>query len=139
MASSVVLVALGAAWCHSVSSFVQTAFLAHVHCNVLLVRFKASGLQHTINIGTPRNSPDILLSPQSCRPSGHGSAGQYFHALQQVIDGVDAGVHQLKALDVYVGGCWAGQFGLLGLLPSGEGWDHLSQLRGTSSPIRGMT
>ena len=47
--SSFVPVALGAVSCHAVYPFVQTALLANVHCNELLVWFKASGFWYTIN------------------------------------------------------------------------------------------
>ena len=34
---------------------------------------------------------------------------QYFHVLQQLIDGVDVGVGQLKALDLGLGDSWVSQ------------------------------
>ena len=42
---------LGAAVCHTVSPFAQTALLVNVHCNESLVWFKASGFCYTISAG----------------------------------------------------------------------------------------
>lgn len=51
---------------------------------------------------------------------------QSLHALHH---GVDVGVCQLKALDVFLGDC-CGLIGLLGPLLSGEGWGLISHARG---------
>lgn len=49
---------------------------------------------------------------------------------QQVTDGIDFGVCQIKALDVCLGGSQAGQSGLLVTPPSSEGRDSSLMLRG---------
>lgn len=55
---------------------------------------------------------------------------QSLHMLLQIIDRVDFGVCQLKALDVCLGGSIVGLTRSLGPSPSGEGWSQLSRTRG---------
>lgn len=53
--------------------------------------------------------------------------------LQQLIDWVDVGVCLLQTLDVCLGGSRVGKSGLLGPIPSGEGWNQLFQMQGQIS------
>ena len=84
------------------SILVNTFLLANVHCNELLVCFEADGFCYAVYTGF---SQDFLLDSlfdALC----HGDAAaldlqnQPFHPLQQIIDVVDVGVDQLKALDL---------------------------------------
>ena len=87
--------ALGAAVCHTVDPLVQTIFLANAHCNELLVWFRASGFWYTINTGPSLKLLLVALShgdPVTVVPQD-----QSLHVLQQITDGVDVGVSQVKA------------------------------------------
>lgn len=65
--------------CHSVSHsvpFVHSSVLANVHCNKLLVCFKASRFCYTINTESlPGLFLDVLLLPISWRSCSFGSLG----------------------------------------------------------------
>jgi len=83
--------------------------LANVCCNKSLVWFKASGFCYTINTGSSLGPlSHILFLPCIIEILQFWSAGT-FHALQQLIDRVDVGVGQLKALDLGLVGSWVGQ------------------------------
>jgi hypothetical protein len=87
---------------------IHRPLLANVHCSEALAWLEASGFCYTINTGSsPGLLSDILLLPcvmeslqlWFCR------AGPF----QQVTDGVDLRVGQLKAPDLGLGGGWVGQ------------------------------
>lgn len=101
--SPFILVALAAAVHHTVNPFVQTASFANVRCNESLDWVEASGFWYTINTGSsPRILSNSLLLPCVLICCSCGSAG--LHVLQQFMDGVDAGLGQLKAQNVGLGG-----------------------------------
>lgn len=91
--------------CQAGDPFVQTDLLANAHCTGLLVCVKASLTSGTISIREPYQNS---LGYPGVAPS-HGEhaplvpQGQYLHALQQVMDGVDVGVDLLETLDVGLG------------------------------------
>lgn len=76
--------------CHIVYPFVPSARLATVHCSESLIWFKASGFWYTILTGS---SPKLFWGILCLRDhAGIVPEDQYFHELQQDLDGVDARV-----------------------------------------------
>jgi len=83
--------------CHRTS--VHRSLLANVHCNESLVWFEVSSFyQYWIVTGAPLRYPVFALCHGG--PSALDLQDWPFHTLQQIIDGVDIGVGQLKALDL---------------------------------------
>ena len=101
---------------HSFCPFAQTALLTNVHCNELLVWFKASGFRYPNDTGSSlRLFSDILLLPRV-----------FLHPLQKLIDGVDV-EGQLISLNLGLSSSCLGQLrSWLGLpSPSERGWPFL--------------
>ena len=87
----------------SIYPFVHISLFANVHYESL-IWFETSGLYHTINTGSISGLlSDNLLLP--CRdPVALVLQNQPLHRPQQFIDGVDAGVGHLRALDLGLDG-----------------------------------
>lgn len=86
-----------------------------VHCNELLACFKVSDFCYTINTGywlrLLSDNPVVVLYHRD--PAALVLWDKLLHTLQQLIDGIDVGVDQLKTLDLSLGGSWVGQPGSL--------------------------
>lgn len=85
--------------------FAQIALLANVHCNESLVWFKAQASSASSildNYRAPLRYPIIALCNGD--PLALDLQEWLLHKLQQFTDGVDAGVGQLKALILGLGG-----------------------------------
>lgn len=93
--------------CHAVH---QTPFLADVPYNKLLVWFKVSDSGMPSILDPHKNSGMSCSCPESWRSCSSVSADWSLHRLQQVIDGADVGVGQLKALNMGLDSTWVAQF-----------------------------
>lgn len=113
--------ALVAVVCHEVYPFSLTALLANVHCKELLALFKVSDIWYTNNTG-----PSLKRLSSCCGSHGDPVAmvphNQSLHALKQIIDRIDVGGGQLKAL------MWA--WVVAELVSQGFHRDHQTQARG---------
>lgn len=123
-----VLVSLVATVCHAVYSFFQTTCIANCIVMSWIFWFKASDFLYTIQyltlIKSPLLCPVVVLS--------HGDSVAMFlqewslYMLQQVIDEIDVGACQLKALDVGLGGSSCSVRASTGTASSDERWNQLS-------------